>query len=79
MWQDYIFTGGSVIFIIALLPSVLSKNKPALATSLTTGTTLFVFGILYATLHLWLTAVLTWAISSLWYTMAVQVFLKGKK
>ena len=80
MWQDFILTGGSIVFIIALIPSVLSKDKPALSTSLITGLTLFVFGVVYATLALWITAILTWIITALWFTLAIQsLLIKNKK
>lgn len=71
-WRDLILTAGTFVFIIGLLPSVLGKDKPALSTSLITGTTLLVFTIIYATLSLWLTTLLTAIISGLWFTLAVQ-------
>ena len=74
VWQDWILTTGSILFIIALAPSVFSKDKPALTTSLLTGTVLAVFAFVYATLSLWLAA-LTVAITSLtWFILAYQKY-----
>ena len=74
MWQDVIFSIGSVIFAIALLPSVFSNDKPALATSVMTGTVLVIFTITYATLGLWSTAIINGMVSTIWWVLAWQVF-----
>lgn len=74
IWQDWVLTAGSIAFIIALAPSVLSKDKPALTTSLLTGTVLAIYAIVYATLSLWL-ATITVAITSLtWFILAYQKY-----
>ncbi|MDO8583168.1 MAG: hypothetical protein Q7R51_01420 [bacterium] len=74
LWQDWVLTLGSSIFIIALLPSVLSKNKPALSTSLMTGAVLIVFAIVYLTLFLWISAVTTFLTGGLWFVLAIQKY-----
>lgn len=81
LWQDWVLSGGSLFFTVALMPSVLSQNKPALATSLLTGTILAIFAMVYATLSLWFAAGTTMITSSLWFVLAVQKYLKdaGKK
>lgn len=71
-WQDIVLSVGSWIFTIALIPSVLSKDKPALSTSLMTGTVLAVYVIVYITLSLWMAAVSTFLVAAMWYTLAVQ-------
>ncbi len=55
-WQDLVLTVGQLIFSIALLPSVFSKNKPSKWTSFMTsivlgtfGFTFFSLGMMYAT------------------------------
>lgn len=78
-WQDYIFTAGSIIFIIALLPSVFSKDKPALSTSLMTGTVLAIFAFNYTTLSLWFSATSTALTSATWFFLAVQKYSADKK
>lgn len=71
-WQDLVLTAGSIAFLIALLPSVLSDDKPARATSLLTGAVLLVFAGVYASLELWFTTVVTTATGLLWLTLFVQ-------
>jgi uncharacterized membrane protein len=79
LWQDIILTGGSIVFIFALLPSVLNKDKPALATSLTTGIVLIVFALVYFSLHLWMAGATNSITSLLWFLLALQKFLSNKK
>lgn len=75
LWQDGVLTGGSAIFVIALVPSVISKDKPALSTSLMTGSVLIVFAFVYVTLSLWFSAVTTAIIGILWFILATQKLL----
>lgn len=70
--QDLILTLGSLVFIIALFPSVFSKHKPALSTSISTGLVLFVFAGVYISLRLWFTALVTTLTGILWLVLAVQ-------
>jgi hypothetical protein len=72
VWQDVVLTAGSIAFIIALAPSILSKDKPALATSLLTGTVLAIYAIVYVTLSLWLTAITVAFTSLTWFILAYQ-------
>lgn len=78
VWQDVVLTAGSIIFIIALVPSVLSKDKPALTTSLMTGSVLAVFAIVYATLSLWLATVTVASTSLTWFILAYQKYAMNK-
>jgi hypothetical protein len=52
-WQDIVISAGALILALALWPSILSKDKPALWTSLVTGAVLFVFALTYGSLSLW--------------------------
>jgi hypothetical protein len=65
---------GSIIFAVALIPSVTSKEKPALSTSLPTGVVLLIFALTYVTLSLWFSAASTAATGILWLTMAAQKY-----
>jgi len=76
--QDYILTIGSLIFIIALIPSVLSEHKPALSTSVSTMAVLYVFAGVYVSLHLWLTTVTTFLSGTMWAILAVQKWRQTK-
>jgi len=79
LWQDGVLTGGSIIFVIALVPSVMSKDKPALSTSLMTGSVLIVFAFVYLTLSLWFSAVTTAITGMLWFILAAQKFFISKR
>lgn len=79
MWQDTIFSIGNLIFIIALFPSIFSKNKPALLTCLLTGITLIAFAITFYTLELWFTVITVSCASTLWLILAAQVIRRKKK
>lgn len=71
-WQDIVLTLGSIVFLLALVPSIKSKDKPAVATSIMTGLVLFVFAATYTTLHLWFSAATTALTGVLWLVLAVQ-------
>lgn len=77
-WQDIVLGAGSLIFVIALLPSVLSKNKPSIWTSATTGAVLTVFAGTYASLSLWYAAVTTLLAALLWGVLVFQKILQPK-
>ena len=77
-WQDIILSVGQFIFIIALLPSVFSKDKPALATSIITSATLIVFAFTYATLSLTSAAISGVIVSLLWFILAIQKYKQQK-
>lgn len=71
-WQDIALSIGSVVFIVALLPSVFSEDKPAAATSAMTGAVLVVFATSYASLGLWVSAAITLITAGLWMTLLIQ-------
>jgi hypothetical protein len=74
MWQDTVLTIGTMIFIIALLPSVFGSAKPAAMTSLMTGTVLAIFAVTYTMLPdpLWFAAVTTATTSTVWFVLFGQ-------
>lgn len=65
---------GQWFFLIALLPSIFGKDKPALATSILTGTVLAVLAFTYATLSLWVSTISGILVSSAWFILAVQKY-----
>lgn len=77
-WQDIILSTGQYIFVIALLPSVFGKDKPALSSSLLTGTILGIFSGVYATLGLWSSTVASSAVALTWFILAWQQYRKKK-
>jgi hypothetical protein len=73
-WQDLVFTVGSLVFTVALWPSIRSKHKPALHTSVLTAFVLFLFAITYLSLSLYFSAATTLLTASAWAILAVQKF-----
>lgn len=79
IWQDLVFSTGSFLFVIALLPSIFSKDKPPITTSIMTGSVLIIFAAAYTTLSLWLSASITLLTGILWLTLAGQKYIIKKK
>ncbi|MFA5877157.1 MAG: hypothetical protein WC880_02210 [Candidatus Paceibacterota bacterium] len=77
-WQDIVLSIGQYIFVIALLPSVFGKDKPALSSSLLTGTVLGVFSVVYATLGLWSSTIASVLVTATWFLLAWQQYRKNK-
>jgi len=74
IWQDIVFTIGSVIFIVSLFPSILDKhNKPARITSIFTSVVLFIFAFTQITLNLFISSILTFVMAVLWLVLYFQV------
>lgn len=78
-WQDWIFTIGQFIFVIALIPTIRGKDKPAFITSLITTIILFSFAATYTTLQLWGSALFASLNASAWGILAVQKYFLDKK
>jgi hypothetical protein len=74
MWQDYVISVGSFFFIVALIPSIISKDKPSLLTSVTTALILFIFSMTYVSLSLWFAATTTAGTSICWSILAMQKY-----
>lgn len=73
MWQDYVIAGTQWIFLIALIPSLVHReHKPALLSSVLTGTLLIVMGVTLATLGLWNGLISSLAVGAGWYVLAWQ-------
>ena len=71
-WQDATIAVGQILFIAALVPSLLSPHKPAALTSLLTGTVLFVFAFTFFTLNLSWSAITSAICGALWFVLAMQ-------
>ena len=76
-WQDAILTVGQIIFIIALIPSILSKNKPAQATSFLTGSVALSIAFVYVTLSLWFAAATAGINAVFWYILLTQSYRRN--
>lgn len=79
LWQDFIFTIGQFIFVLALIPSIKGKDKPAFITSLITTLILFSFAATYFTLGLWGSGLFAALNATAWGILAIQKFLLDRK
>jgi hypothetical protein len=73
-WQEIVLTLGQIVFIIALLPSIFSKDKPEIWTSVLTGAVAFSIAITYLTLSLPLAAISTFLNFVAWSILAAQKY-----
>lgn len=78
-WQDIVLSIGQVIFIISLLPSILSKDKPAFVTSLVTAIVLFIFALIDLTISLYATSLTVAATAVGWTILAYQKYMIDRK
>ncbi|HLL78825.1 MAG TPA: hypothetical protein VKT25_04960 [Ktedonobacteraceae bacterium] len=77
-WQDVVLTIGQIIFIVALFPSVLSKDKPALQTSTLTSAVAFSIAAVYVTLSIPFAAISAALNGALWLVLAIQKWRSRK-
>jgi uncharacterized membrane protein YdjX (TVP38/TMEM64 family) len=69
-WQDVVLSAGNIFFCLTLIPMLRHPVRPPLLTCIPTGIALLAGGCVFATLHLWLTA-LTQTITGLqWFALA---------
>jgi hypothetical protein len=75
-WQDMMLSAGNIFFCFTLIPMLRQPGRPPLLTCIPTGLALLAGGFVFATLHLWLTA-LTQTITGLqWLAL---IFKKSPK
>jgi hypothetical protein len=55
-WQDVTLSAGNIFFCITLIPMLRQPARPPLLTCIPTGLALLAGGFVFASLHLWLTA-----------------------
>jgi hypothetical protein len=78
-WQDIALAITQLIFAAALFPSILSKDKPAFATSLMNSIMLYVISYVNLTLNLYGAAAGLFLVATLWGILAIQKYLINKK
>ena len=71
-WQDVVLTIGQLILIVALFPSILSKDKPALQTSMITAAVALSIAVVYVTLSIPFAAISAALNGAFWCVLAVQ-------
>jgi hypothetical protein len=55
-WQDATLSAGNIFFCVTLIPMLRHPERPPLLTCIPTGLALLAGGFVFASLHLWLTA-----------------------
>jgi len=79
IWQDMVLTGAQLFFAVSLLPSIFSKDKPALLTSASTSFMLYVISYVNFTLNLYGASLGLFIVASFWAVLAIQKFLIERK
>lgn len=77
-WQDLVLLIAQIIFIIALFPSILSKDKPAITTSIMNAVVLFIISFVNFTLNLFGALFGLFLVAVCWTILAVQKYLVDK-
>lgn len=72
VWQDIVISTAVVFFMIALIPSLTSKDKPAFKTSISTGILTIIIALTQGSMGLWITATITSINGFLWLILAYQ-------
>lgn len=71
-WQQMVLAIGQAVFIAALLPSVFSKDKPEIWTSIITGLVALSIAITYVTMSLPVAAFSAFFNFVFWSVLALQ-------
>jgi hypothetical protein len=77
-WQSVVLAVGQILFIVALLPSILTKDKPEIWTAIMTGAVALSISITYFTLHIELAAWMAFLNFVAWGILAVQKYRQPK-
>jgi hypothetical protein len=71
-WQDIVFTVGSIMFTIALIPAILEKKYPPRSTCFITGVMLVLYSITDLTLGLWFSTISGIVSAIIWTMMGIK-------
>lgn len=71
-WQETVLALGQIIFIVALLPSVFSQDKPEIWTSIITGAVALSIAVTYLTMNIPFAAVSAFFNFVFWTILALQ-------
>lgn len=73
MWQDYAIAVVQIIFVAALVPTIMDKkHKPALSTCVFNAVGTGVLVTAYTSLGLWSSSVVAAAVGAQWVLLGVQ-------
>lgn len=71
-WRDYVLFAGQIIFLVALVPTVIGNSKPEFSTCIITATGMTVFTYVYATVRWWWTTAIASLVTVLWWILVLQ-------
>ena len=72
MWQDYVMGVMNLVFVAALVPTLLGKDKPHMSTSLLNGAALLIASFTFSTLSLWFASITAGVCALEWLWLARQ-------
>jgi len=72
IWQDQVIALGAGVFIIALIPAIISTNKPPASTSLITAIVLTTYVCCFLTLGLIVSAIFSGGTAICWWILFFQ-------
>lgn len=78
-WQDLVLAICVLAFNIALVPSVIGKDKPRISTSLMTFVFLLPQAYVFLTLSLWYSFIMSATNAILWFILAIQKVRQNSK
>jgi len=76
IWQDIVIGIGNWIFVLALIPSIVSDKKPALVTSIITAIVVTVFAYCFFTLELYHSMISSAAVGVCWWILFLQLLFR---
>ncbi len=71
-WQDWVLAIGQIFFLLALLPSVFSSDKPSKYSSAPTAMVLYLFSYTFYTLGLTWGAITSFLVGVIWTVLFFQ-------
>jgi len=75
IWQDVVVAAAHIVFIFALLPSILGEHKPSPWTSLIKAIMVLLVGCTLCTLGLFFTMAVEFVLAALWFILFLQKVL----
>lgn len=79
IWQDVGIMVIQWAALIALLPTVWSKDKPPLSTSLFTGGLMLALALIFSTLSFWSSTISAFSVGVLWLFIGFQKYQIDKQ
>jgi len=78
-WQDIVISLCQMGFVIALIPSIRSRHKPALSSSVMNVVLVGIVTFCLFSLHLWFSGITATMVGTTWAVLAIQKLEIDKK